>query len=95
MAIEDRFNISLIAALALREKQVQQNYRPIFAVHKWFARRPGTLFRGLILSEFGDRPLPEMFFEANDFPGLTIVSDTLIGCGWGRIVPYRLYPDVR
>ena len=47
MAIEDRFNISLIAGLALREKQVQQNYRPIIAVHKWFARRPGTLFRGI------------------------------------------------
>ena len=24
---------------------IQQNYRPIIAVHKWFARRPGTLFR--------------------------------------------------
>jgi hypothetical protein len=48
MAIEERFNISLIAALALREKQIQQNYRPIIAVHKWFARRPGSLFRGLV-----------------------------------------------
>lgn len=60
MGIEQRFNISLIAALALREKQIQQNYRPIIAVHKWFARRPGSLFRGLILAEFGDRPLLEM-----------------------------------
>src|ERR1035437_8438017 len=24
---------------------IQQNYRPVIAVHKWFARRPGTLFR--------------------------------------------------
>ncbi len=46
-----------ISALALREKQIQQNYRPIIAVHKWFARRPGTLFRGLLLAEFSDRPL--------------------------------------
>ena len=69
MGIEQRFNISLIAALALREKQIQQNYRPIIAVHKWFARRPGSLFRGLILAEFGDRPLLEMYFAANDFPG--------------------------
>ena len=46
MGIEERFDISLIGALALREKQIQQNYRPIIAVHKWFARRPGTLFRG-------------------------------------------------
>ena len=46
MNIENDFDISLIASLALKEKQIQQNYRPIIAVHKWFARRPGTLFRG-------------------------------------------------
>jgi hypothetical protein len=56
MGIEERFDISLVGALALREKQIQQNYRPIIAVHKWFARRPGTLFRGLVLAEFSDRP---------------------------------------
>lgn len=42
MTIETRFDIPLVAALALREKQIQQHYRPIIAVHKWFARRPGT-----------------------------------------------------
>ena len=40
MSIENTFDISLIAALALREKQIQQNYRPIIGVHKRFARRP-------------------------------------------------------
>lgn len=45
--IEERFDISLIGALALKEDQIQQNYRLIIAVHKWFARRFGTLFRGL------------------------------------------------
>jgi hypothetical protein len=69
MSIETRFDIALIAAMALKEKQIQQNYRPIIAVHKWFARRPGTLFRGLVLSEFGDSPLVDSFFKANDFPG--------------------------
>ena len=55
--IEKNFDIPFIADLALREKQIQQNYRPIIAVHKWFARRPGTLFRGLLLSEFSGLPL--------------------------------------
>jgi hypothetical protein len=50
--IERDFDVSFVAAMALREKQIQQNYRPIIAVHKWFARRPGTLFRSLLLSEF-------------------------------------------
>lgn len=40
--IERRFDIPFIADLALREKQIQQNYRPIIAVHKWFARRPAS-----------------------------------------------------
>jgi hypothetical protein len=34
MSIEERFDIPLVAGLALREKQIQQNYRPIIAVHK-------------------------------------------------------------
>jgi adenine-specific DNA methylase len=52
MSIEHSFDIPFIAAHALREKQIQQNYRPYVAVHKWFARRPGSLFRGLLLAEF-------------------------------------------
>ena len=49
--IECDFDIPFIAKLALREKQIQQNCRPIIAVHKWLARQPGTLFRGLLLSD--------------------------------------------
>jgi len=69
--IEKKFDIPFISDLALREKQIQQNYRPIIAVHKWFARRPGTLFRGLILSEFVDAPLWESFYRANKLQGVT------------------------
>jgi adenine-specific DNA methylase len=78
--IEKDFEISFIADLALREKQIQQNYRPIIAVHKWFARRPGTLFRGLLLSEFSERPLREVFYKANDFPDRQ-VADPFMGGG--------------
>ena len=74
MSIERRFDVSLIAQMALREKQIQQNYRPIIGVHKWFARRPGTLFRGLILAEFSDDYLEQAFFQSNDFPGLRIAD---------------------
>jgi putative DNA methylase len=94
MGIEQRFNISLIAALALREKQIQQNYRPIIGVHKWFARRPGSLFRGLILAEFGNRPLLEMYFSANDFPGIT-VADPFMGGGTPLIEANRVGCDVQ
>lgn len=36
MPIETRFDIPFISSLALREKQIQQNYRPIMP---WFAAR--------------------------------------------------------
>ncbi len=78
--IEKAFDIPFIADLAQREKQIQQNYRPIIAVHKWFARRPGTLFRGLLLSEFSDRPLREVFYKANDLSGRH-VADPFMGGG--------------
>lgn len=65
MSIEHRFDVPFVAAMALREKAIQQNYRPVIAVHKWFARRPGTLFRGLLLSEFVDSRLRDSYFRSH------------------------------
>ena len=89
MSIEHRFDVPLIAELALREKQIQQNYRPIIGVHKWFARRPGTLFRGLILAEFGKGRLADAFFRPNDLSG-TRIADPFMGGGTPLIEANRL-----
>src|SRR5712671_5897013 len=78
--IERYFNVPFVAALALREKQIQQNYRPVIAVHKWFARRPGTLFRSLMLSEFCDGDLRSVFFQSHNLSHLTI-ADPFMGGG--------------
>lgn len=91
--IERSFEIPFIADLALREKQIQQNYRPIIAVHKWFARRPGTLFRGLILSEFSPEPLREVFYQSNDLTGLRI-ADPFMGGGTPLLEANRVGCDV-
>jgi hypothetical protein len=72
--------------MALKEKQIQQNYRPIIAVHKWFARRPGTLFRGLVLSEFGNGPLAESLFQANDKRLSKPPSGGSIHRGWNPLL---------
>lgn len=93
MTIERNFDIPLIASMALKEKQIQQNYRPIIAVHKWFARRPGTLFRGLVLSEFSNKPLSEAFFSSNNFPHKTI-ADPFMGGGTPLIEANRVGCDV-
>jgi len=90
--IERDFDIPFIADLALREKQIQQNYRPVIAVHKWFARRPGTLFRGLILSEFASVPLKEAFYQANSLRGIR-VADPFMGGGTPLLEANRLGCD--
>lgn len=77
--METRYDETLIAELAAAEKQVQQSYRPIIAVHKWFARRPGTCFRGLTLAERDHRPLNEHYFDSHNLDG--VVLDPFMGGG--------------
>lgn len=91
--IEQDFDIAFIADLARREKQIQQNYRPIIAVHKWFARRPGTLFRGILLAEYSDKPLREIFYKPNRLTGVRI-ADPFMGGGTPVIEANRLGCDV-
>lgn len=91
--IEKNFDTAFVAALALREKQIQQNYRPIIAVHKWFARRPGTLFRSLLLSEFGQEPLCDTYFKSNNLAGIR-VADPFMGGGTPLFEANRLGCDV-
>ena len=90
--IEKKFNISFVSSLALREKQIQQNYRPIIAVHKWFARRPGTLFRSLLLSEFSEGELTHEFYRSQKFTGRR-VADPFMGGGTPLLEANRMGID--
>ncbi len=91
--IERHLEIPFVAELALREKQIQQSYRPVISIHKWFARRPGTLFRALLLSEFVDKPLQDAFYESNDLRGVRI-ADPFMGGGTPLLEANRLGCDV-
>jgi hypothetical protein len=80
LTLETGFDATFTARLALREKQVQQRYRPIIGVHKWFARRPGTVFRNLLLAEFGDDESAEHgYWRAHDLRG--VIADPFMGGG--------------
>ena len=87
--IERHFDIPFVAGLALREKQIQQNYRPIIAVHKWFARRPGTLFRSLLLSEFVEEPVRQSYYRGHSLAG-TRILDPFMGGGTTLVEGARL-----
>ncbi len=78
MGIERNFNVAFVADMALREKQIQQNYRPIIAVHKWFASPASTLLRALLLSECVDEPTERTLFRAHGPCGIC-VADALMG----------------
>lgn len=81
LGIETHFDVGFVAKLTSEEKQIQQNYRPVIGVHKWFARRPGALFRSLLLAEFAnDVPLAESYFQGHALAGLTI-ADPFMGGG--------------
>lgn len=93
MSIERNFDVAFVADMAMREKQIQQNYRPVIAIHKWFARRPGTLFRALILSEFIDARLGTAFFRSHNLAGIRI-ADPFMGGGTPLLEANRLGCDV-
>jgi adenine-specific DNA methylase len=92
--IEKAYDIPFTADIARREKAIQQNYRPVIAVHKWFARRPGTLFRALLFSEFSDTPVQDAFYRAGNLRGKTIV-DPFMGGGTPLIEANRMGADVK
>lgn len=91
--IERNLDVPFVAGLALREKQIQQIYRPVIGVHKWFARRPGTLFRALLLSEFATDPLRDTFYKPHNFRGRTI-ADPFMGGGTPLLEANRIGCDV-
>lgn len=80
MGIERNYDPAFVARLAAAEKQVQQSYRPIIGVHKWFARRPGALFRSLILAELVEAKVSDSYFTGHDLSG-TVVLDPFMGGG--------------
>lgn len=87
-SLERRFDPGFVAALALREKQVQQSYRPIISIHKWFARRPGSVFRSLMLAEYVDAPLDESYWLPHNIDAS--VADPFMGGGTSIFEALRL-----
>lgn len=88
MSLEHHYIESFVARLAAREKQIQQNFRPVISVHKWFARRPGTLFRALLLAEFGGRRLEGAYAKSHVIDGVCL--DPMMGGGTPLLEAARL-----
>lgn len=80
--IESNFPFSQLSLIAERESWRKEIYRPVYYLHKWWARRLGSVFRGIILGACLEESddFWEHFYSSNDF-GDTIVYDPFMGSG--------------
>ncbi len=78
----DAFPFDFLSRLAARESWRKEVHRPIYHIHKWWATRLGSVFRGILLGAM----LPEgsdfatEFYETREFSPLT-VFDPFMGSG--------------
>lgn len=78
----DEFEFEFLSAVANRESWRKEIHRPVYHVHKWWAKRLGSIFRGILLGCVTDRKtkLEESFYQIHDMRGLT-VFDPFLGSG--------------
>ena len=76
LPIERGFPIERINEIAEKEGRAKMHYRPIYTMHKWWARRLGCVFRSICLYTLLDDPEKVSVFE----PGQA--DETL--AGWGN-----------
>lgn len=78
----DHFPFEFLSALAKRESWRKEVHRPIYHVHKWWAKRLGSVFRGLTLGCLlgEDEDLTHAFYAPRDYTGVT-VFDPFMGSG--------------
>ncbi|MHA2305613.1 MAG: DUF1156 domain-containing protein [Candidatus Hodarchaeales archaeon] len=48
-AIENCFPFSKVSEIAYKESNAKRYYRPVLTLHKWFARRLGSVFRSILI----------------------------------------------
>ncbi len=48
-AIEISFPFSKVSEIAYKESNAKRYYRPVLTLHKWFARRLGSVFRSILI----------------------------------------------
>ena len=82
-AIEsDDFPFEHLSRIAERESWRKEIYRPIYHIHKWWARRLGSVFRGILLGALTPKgaDVLDLFYSAARFPD-AIVFDPFMGSG--------------
>lgn len=78
----DAFPFEFLSQVGERESWRKEIHRPIYHVHKWWAKRLGSVFRGILLgSSLGEKAdLSQAFYGIHSFSGIT-VFDPFMGSG--------------
>ncbi len=78
----DDFPFEFLSHLAERESWRKEIHRPIYHVHKWWAKRLGSVFRGILLGSHlpTSASLATEFYRSHAFVGLS-VFDPFMGSG--------------
>lgn len=78
----DEFDFEFLSYLAERESWRKEVHRPIYHIHKWWATRLGSVFRGIVLGSTlsADARISEVFYSPHDFSNMS-VFDPFMGSG--------------
>src|SRR5437867_8898301 len=78
----DAFPFEFLSRLAERESWRKEIHRPIYHVHKWWAKRLGSVFRGILLGTMlaEESDLGSEFYRTHRFSNMT-VFDPFMGSG--------------
>ena len=78
----DAFAFEFLSELAERESWRKEIHRPVYHVHKWWAQRLGSVFRGLLLGSVlpPDADLRASFFQQHRLANVTVL-DPFMGSG--------------
>ena len=89
---EGEFPLEALAAFAVREGR---RPRPIYTVHKWFARRLGAVFRALLVgaTTAPDDDFWDEYYGSADLRGVTVL-DPFVGGGTSVVEAQRLGASV-
>jgi putative DNA methylase len=80
--IEKDFPFARLSLIAEQESWRKEVYRPIYYLHKWWARRLGSVFRGIVLGACTNDSdnFWNLFYSKNNFDGTTLF-DPFMGSG--------------
>lgn len=79
---DDAFPFEVLSDTAEAESWRKEIHRPIYHVHKWWARRLGTVFRATVLAALAPKgsDVLSLFYQPTRIPG-AVVFDPFMGSG--------------